>query len=97
MPAYRKGQTVKLFCVFADAAGVAANPTTVTCSVEKPDKTETTYTASSDPPITNPETGSFQLILTVDQSGMWAYRWQGVTSGHSAVDEELMHVTGSAF
>jgi hypothetical protein len=97
MAAYQKGQTVKVSVAFTDANGAAANPTTVTCKVEKPDGTETTYTSTSTPSITNPSTGTFQLIVTASQSGMWAYRWEGVTGSTTAIDEEQFTVVGSVF
>lgn len=97
MPAYQRGQTVKLSCSFTDANGAAANPTTVTCKVEEPDKTETTYTSISTPAITNPSTGTFQLIIAPDQSGNHTVRWTGTTGDTVAVDEEQFHVLLSAF
>jgi hypothetical protein len=97
MAAYPVGQSVKLTSSFTDANGDAANPTTVTCKVEDPDGTETTYTAASDPAITNPATGSYQLIVVPDQSGMWTYRWEGVTGDAVAVDEGQFSVLLSVF
>lgn len=94
MAAYNRGQSVKLSVSFTDAAGAAANPTTVTCKVEEPDGTETTYTT---PAITNPSTGTFQLIVVPDQSGMHTYRWAGTTGTSVAVDEDQFHILGSAF
>jgi hypothetical protein len=92
--AYQRGQSVRLYCSFANDVGVAANPTTVTCEVEEPDGTETTYTT---PTITNPSTGTFQLIVVPDQSGMYSYRWEGTTGTSVAVDEDQFHVLGSVF
>lgn len=97
MPAYQRGQSVKLTCAFTDSAGAAANPTTVTCKVEEPDKTETSYSAISTPAITNPTTGTYQLIIAPDQSGNHTVRWQGVTGDTVAVDEEQFHVLLSVF
>lgn len=94
MSAYDKGQTVQLGTAFTDTAGAAANPSTVTCKVEKPDGTETTYAT---PTILNPSTGTFTLVITVDQSGMWTYRWTGTTGTAVAVDEQQFHVLGSVF
>jgi uncharacterized protein YfaS (alpha-2-macroglobulin family) len=91
---YQKGQTVKLSVAFTNAAGAAANPTTVTCKVESPAGAETTYTT---PTITNPSTGSFQLIIVADQMGGWRYRWEGTTGSNVAVDEGQFHCLGSAF
>jgi hypothetical protein len=97
MGIYRLGQSVKLHVAFTDSAGAAANPTTVTCKVEKPDGTETTYTSVSTPAITNPTTGTFELIISASQAGGWTYRWDGVTGPATPVDEEQFQVLGSAF
>jgi hypothetical protein len=97
MTAYQRGQTVKLSVAFTDSAGAAANPTTVTCKVEEPDGTETTYTNASTPAITNPSTGTYQLLIVPDQSGMHTYRWTGTTGASVAVDEDQFSVLLSAF
>lgn len=97
MSAYAKGQSVKLTASFTDSAGAAANPTTVTCKVEEPDGTETSYTSVSTPAITNPATGSYQLILSTDQSGMFSYRWTGTTGTTTPVVEGQFHVLSSVF
>jgi hypothetical protein len=96
MGAYQKGQTVLLTVAFVNAAG-AANPTTVTCKVQKSDGTETTYTSASTPAITNPSTGAFQLILPATLSGQWTYRWEGTTGTAVAVDEDQFSVLLSEF
>lgn len=97
MSAYHLGQSVKLSCAFTDAAGAAANPTTVACKVEKPDRTETTYTSATTPAVSNPSTGTFELVISADQSGMWTYRWEGTTGTTTPRDEDQFHVLGSAF
>jgi len=97
LSAYEKGQSVKLAFSFTDAAGAAANPTTVTCTVEEPDGTETAYTNATTPAITNPATGSYQIILAPDQSGMHSYRAVGTTGTTVAVVEGQFSVLTSVF
>lgn len=97
MSAYNVGQSVKLYVDFKDAAGDPSNPTTVACKVRKPDGTEATYTSLTTPAVTNPNTGTFQLIIAADQSGMWTYRWEGATGTTTPTDEEQFHVLGSVF
>lgn len=97
MAAYDLGQSVKLSVSFTDAAGSAANPTTVTCTVREPDGTETEYTSATTPAVSNPSTGTYELVLSPDQSGMWAYRWAGSTGSTTPVDEGQFHVLGSVF
>ena len=97
MPAYQRGQSVKLTFQFTDANGAAANPTTVTCKIEEPDGTETTYTSVSTPAITNPSTGTFELIVAPDQSGNHPARAVGTTGTSVAVVEHQFHVLLSVF
>lgn len=97
MGIYQRGQSVKLSNSFTNAAGGAANPTTVVCKVETPDGTETTYTVASTPAIANPSTGTYTLTILADQTGGWRYRWEGTTGDSVAVDEQQFHVLGSAF
>jgi hypothetical protein len=97
MAAYQRGQSVQLGATFTDSAGAAANPTTVTCKVQKPDLTETTYTSISTPAVANPSTGTFRLILPATTSGQWAYRWEGTTGAAIAVDEGQFSVLLSEF
>lgn len=97
MGIYQKGQTVKLSVDFTNAAGAAANPTTVTCKVESPAGTETTYTVASTPAIANPSVGTFELLLTPNLMGGWRYRWEGTTGSQVTVDEDQFHCLGSAF
>lgn len=97
MGIYQRGQTVKLACSFTNAAGAPANPTTVTCKLEGPDGSEATYTSVSTPAITNPSTGTFELLFTPDQSGRWTHRWEGTTGTTVAVIEKQLDILGSAF
>jgi hypothetical protein len=97
LAAYERGQSVKLTFAFTDALGAAANPTTVTCTVEEPDGTETVYTNASTPAITNPSTGTYQIILAPDQSGMHSYRSVGTTGTTVAVVEGQFSVLTSVF
>jgi hypothetical protein len=94
---YRQGQSVKLTASFTDAAGDPSNPTTVRCLVREPDGTETTYTVLTDPAVTNPSTGSYQLLVTADAPGIWTYRWEGETGTTTPVDEDTFVVMASAF
>lgn len=94
---YQQGQSVKVFADFVDASDVAANPTTVSCKVRKPDGTETTYTSITTPAVTNPSTGRFELVVPATAPGIWVYRWEGATGTTTPVDEDSFTVVGSAF
>jgi hypothetical protein len=65
------GDAVRLFIDFKTLAGAAADPTTVTLTVQAPDGTTTT------PAHSNPSTGRYEAVVTLDQAGVWVYRWEG--------------------
>lgn len=97
MGVYRQGQSVKLTASFTDADGDPANPASVSCLVREPDGTETTYDSASTPAVTNPETGTFEVILPADAPGIWVYRWEGATGTTTPVDEDSFTVLPSVF
>lgn len=94
MGVYWQGQSIELTGTFTDADGAPSNPSSVTCSVRAPDGTETTY---EPPAVTNPETGSFQVVIPTDQPGVWSYRWEGETGAETPATERTFTVLESAF
>lgn len=78
--AYDIGTSVELDAAFTNLAGVPANPTAVVCTVKKPDGTSTTPTATST------VVGTWTASVTVDQAGIWRYRFAG--TGAVVVAEE---------
>lgn len=94
---YVLGQSVKLSGAFTDDDGAAANPTTVTCRVKAPDGTVTIYTSATTPAVVNTATGTYDLVISVDQPGYWTYRWEGDTGAVTPRDEDQFHVMSSAF
>lgn len=62
-------------CAFA-VSNVATDPTTISLLVEKPDKTQTTYTFAGST-ITKDSTGNYSKQVTLDQRGIWRYVWTG--------------------
>ena len=93
MPVWDVGDAVRLRTRFRDLAGNYADPTAVTGLVRKPDGTETAYT---EPTITNDAAlvGGYYLDITVDQAGLWIYRFNG-TGAVTAQDEETFRVRPS--
>jgi hypothetical protein len=92
METYPIGQTVRISTAtaFTDADGDPVAPDTVTLTVLAPDGTETTPSESA-----GASTGLYYADVTVDQAGVWAYRWEGVIGTSTAVDEDLFLVTRS--
>ncbi len=74
MNKYDVGDQVRLSVVIANNAGTATDPTTVTCTVRKPDGLAQTLSASKD------STGNYHADVTIDQQGEWDYRWLGTGS-----------------
>jgi len=77
-------------CTFKDADGALFDPTTVTASLYRPDKTTVVYTTLDvHPPVgvTNPSTGVFKLKVDCTQSGGYFVTWSG--SGASGVATTL--------
>lgn len=74
MTTYHPGMTVRLTASFTDAAGAAANPTTVTLVVETSDQTDTSYSP------TNSATGTYvydYVIADACPVGRTYYRFKG--------------------
>lgn len=96
-PEYHLGDAPVLTHSFTNTAGAAANPSTVVVKVRKPDETTVTHTTASTPAVTNPSTGTFQLILPVlTLAGDWFYRFEG-TGDLISAEEERFVVRPSAF
>lgn len=74
---------------------VAADPTTVTFTVEAPDASSVSYVFGVASEVTNPEVGTYVLRLVPPlQSGVYAYRVAG-TGAVEAADEGTFTVTPS--
>lgn len=83
---YPLGQTVTVSTTFANAAGAAANPTTVVLTVRSPSGDVTTPTPS------NSGTGTYEAVLAPDEAGVWRYEWKGTTGSAVAVDQDWFTV-----
>ena len=87
------GDQVTFFVDFTNAAGTAANPSTVTLKVENPDGTQTTYAQGS---LSNPSTGRWEKAVTVDKPGRWWFRFEG-TGSIQLAQEDYVQVRDSRF
>lgn len=86
---FTEGQVVRIAATFRDTAGVLVDPTTVVLTVKKPDDTEAT------PALSNPSDGEYHGTATLDQSGLW--RWRYVSTGSVAAEEGHFVVSASDF
>lgn len=87
MADYDVGDVARLEATFRDTAGVLTN-TTVTLTVKKPDGT------SSTPSTSNPSTGLYRADISIDQPGVWVYRFAG-TGAVTSVEEGRLYVRRS--
>ena len=70
MNSYLVGQTVVLSTTVRNVLNQLVNPTTVTCTVKRPDGTTTNVI------LDNPTVGNYEGNLTVTQNGMHYYRFE---------------------
>ena len=94
MNSYDKGDLVRLTATFTNSAGVATDPTTVTCRVKSP-TTTTVYTYNPGT-VLKDSTGVYHLDVSASAVGQWYYRWEG-TGAVEQADEGTFVVEASAF
>lgn len=91
MNVHDKGDQVRLAVAFTDAAGAAADPSSVTLKYRKPDGSITTIAYGS---LTHPAVGSFYADVVVDQAGTWSYRFES-SGTYVGAEEESFRVRSS--
>lgn len=84
MSTYLVTTAITLTATIRDAASALADPTTVVCTVKKPDGTTVT------PMVTNTATGVYTAEITLDTAGTWYVAFQ--TSGAIVVAQETSFV-----
>jgi len=62
---------------FLDKLNQAADPTTVTITVTKPDGTVTTYAYNGTPALTRESIGRYWVDVALDQPGTWKWTFTG--------------------
>lgn len=96
MAEYAEGSLVKLTGTFTDEVGAAVDPSVVKVAIEKSDGTTTTYTYGTDPEVTKPSTGIYQIqVDTTGKPGYWHYRWYSTGSGQTATTRGRFRVIGA--
>jgi hypothetical protein len=92
MSDYIEGQLVRLSAAFTDAAGAAADPTTVTLKylpASAPGATTTTLTYPEDTEIVKDSTGNYHYDLPLDDPGAWVWRWESTGDAQAATQGEF--------
>lgn len=91
---YDIGDLVRIQGTFTDADSVAFDPDVVTVKHKDPSGNTATSTSA-----TNPSVGVYTVDVTVDESGIWYYRFEGTTSGgaYQGGEESYFVVARSEF
>lgn len=89
------GSTFPLETAFADTAGVALDPATVTFRMISPCGTKTTYVYGTDAELVRSGAGVYRVSVKPDMPGRWAYQWE--STGPAALNEDSFVCRGSAF
>lgn len=77
---YITGNTLRRAAAFANAAGAAADPSTVTYKYRKPGSaTVTSLVYGTDAEVVKDSTGNYHVDLELDTGGIWTDWW--VTTG----------------
>ena len=82
---------------FTNEDSVAVDPTTVIMRYRKPDGSRTTLTYGVDAEVIKESVGVYTVDLSIDQAGVWTYRWEGSGGAVTAADEETFTVKESRF
>lgn len=69
MNAFDVGDTVRLTATFRDPDGNLMDPASVTLQIRKPSGEVVSV------PVVRDSTGVYHGDVTVDESGLWTYRW----------------------
>ena len=80
---YDQGDVVPLGITVTDSTGVAANATTVTCTIYLPDGTSASGT------VTNAGTGLYNCDYTPDQVGRYTVKWTATGTNASSFADEF--------
>jgi|WetSurMetagenome_2_1015567.scaffolds.fasta_scaffold284039_3 hypothetical protein len=99
MNKYDVGDLVQSTAAFANNNGVATDPTTVVFKHKDPSGNIASFTyggTASNTALTKLTTGTYALSWTLDEEGLWCYRWEG-SGTIQAAEEGMLSVKDSAF
>jgi hypothetical protein len=87
---YDRGDLVRASVAFTNAAGAAADPTTVVVRVRAPNTGRdgyTTYTYGTDAEVQKTATGAYYLDVACTVAGTYWVRWEGAGAVIAAVED----------
>lgn len=88
---YDIGDLVRLTGTFTDLAGVATDPTGITCSIRLPSGTVTTLTYGVDASLYRTSTGVYYTDFAPTMEGLHYYRFAG-TGAVTAAEETTFYI-----
>ena len=92
---YDKGDSVRCQGTFT-LSGVDVDPTTVTVKLQDPSGNEEVFVYGTDPEIVRAAAGVYTIDVTLDEHGIWFYRWEA-TGNLIAAHEGNFYVADSEF
>lgn len=95
MANYCINETVRLGATFTQSSNY--DPVVVTCKVASPAGTKTTYIYGTDAALQKDGTGIYHLDIVPTLTGIWTYRFEGVSGTLSAASESSFFAEPSAF
>jgi hypothetical protein len=93
---YDVGDVVRCTGTFTDADGNVVDPTAVTFKFEDPSGNETSYVYGTDPEVVRVSQGVYRVDVTIDESGIWYYRFVSTGTG-AAASEEFFKIRPTRF
>lgn len=68
--------------------GAVTDPLTVQVELRKPDGTLTTYVYGTDAELTKISVGLYQMLILLNQTGTYRWRWTATTADGPTVDND---------
>lgn len=87
MADYELNDTADLRCTFK-VSGAVTDPTTISLTVRAPSGTSTTYTYAA-ATVTRTSEGVYHRNTTLDERGVWFWRWAGTGTCQAAAEGTL--------
>lgn len=82
---------------YADGAGSAVDPATVAIWIIDPRGSVTSYVYGTDDVVGREVAGSYYADITLDQGGVWQYRWVATGTSTAIANEGTVQVQYSPF
>lgn len=93
---YDKADVVRLSLTVTDLNNAAVDPGALVLKYKKPDQTTVTLTYGVDVALVRDSAGHYHADVTLDQVGVWTYRFEA-TGANAGADEHELAVRASAF